>query len=274
MLFQTWFAIIYNDMRNKRLLIIFGILLSLTLLIAIGSAIFGIKTVNAHCYNVKVDDKLIAQVLEDTDKIKGRSIFFLNEDELIDSIEKRVGGIKVVNIERLFPNRISINFVKLYEYFEVYYNGNYYISGIDGRVLNESAESAGEGVIKILMNFDAAPVVGGTFQNAARFSALQDMIDMLERLDYTEANASSIIKTIDFVYRDSAIYVTTREGVIFKLISNPLSQSDEGIGQKLRYALSLYVNKAEYRRGGMIIVVGAKEFTYTTTSDYTNVEEK
>ena len=234
-------------MRNKRLLIIFGILLSLTLLIAIGSAIFSIRTVNAFCTNVK-DEELCAEVVKEMDKIIGKSVFTLNEDKLIKRVEDRVGGIKVVNIERLFPNRVNIHFVKLYDYFEVMYEDNFYISGIDGKVLKKQAESCGDSVIRVVLGLNEAPEVGGTFKTANRFDALQDMINMLELLDFRETDAPALISTIDLDRSDLAIYVFTRAGVIIKILG------DDNAGQKLRYALSLYTVKSESRSRGVITV--------------------
>ncbi|MCH5163835.1 MAG: FtsQ-type POTRA domain-containing protein [Clostridiales bacterium] len=234
-------------MRNKRLLIIFGILLSITLLIAIGSAIFSIRTVNAFCNNVK-DEELCAEVAKEKDNIIGKSVFTLNEDKLIKNVEERVGGIKVVNIERLFPNRVNIHFVKLYDYFEVMYEGNFYISGIDGKILKKQAESGGDSVIRVVLGLTEEPKVGGTLESAPRFAALQDMINMLELLDFRETDAPAIISTIDIDYSNLAIYVFTRTGVLIKI------QGDENAGQKLRYALSLYTAKPSYRTTGLITV--------------------
>lgn len=249
-------------MRNKRLLIVFIIFLSVTLLIAIGSAVFSIKRVDAYCKNIK-DDELIAKVLAQTekDKLLGKSIFSLNEAELIKNIEAEVGGIKIVNIERLFPDRVSINFVKLYDYFEVLYDGKYYISGIDGKILRVQEESRGESVIKIRLNLNEEPAVGGEFTSAKHFDALKNIINMLERLDYRDADAAALISAIDLAYSESSIYVSTRSGVLIKLIHY------DNVGEKLRKALSLYVAKPEYRTSGMIIAVNTDEVYHSPTKD-------
>lgn len=252
-------------MRNKRLLIIFGILLSLTLLIAIGSAIFSIKMVNAYCYNSD-DEALMAEVQQFEDGLIGKSIFSLDEQSLIEEVEKKIGGIKVVNIERLFPNRVSINYVKLYDYFEVCHDGKYYISGIDGRILKKQDEGLGGQIIKIKLNLSEPPEIGGNFSSAQRFSALQDMIQMLEKLNFRETNAPALIESIDLVSSDLAIYVQTRSGVLIKLLQ------DDNAGEKLRKALSLYTARPEYRTSGMIIVVNSSEIFYSQESDNTNEE--
>ena len=250
-------------MRNKKLLVIFGILLSLTLLIAIGSAVFGIKMVDAYCYNAD-DVELSAQVKQCEDKLLGKNIFVLDEEELIGSIEQQVDGIKVINIERLFPNRVSINFVKLYDYFEVLYDGSYYISGVDGRITKMQDESSGDSVIRVKIDLNSRPQIGGSFESADRFEALQDIIYMLERLNFRETDASALIESIDLTCSNSAIYVQTRTGVLIKLIH------DDNAGEKLRKALSLYTAKYDYRTEGMIIAVNTDEVFYTQEADKIN----
>ena len=247
-------------MRNKRLLIIFCILLSLTLLIAVGSAIFSVKTVNAYCYNAD-DEQLLERVEKSKDKLIGKSIFALDENDIIAQIEDEIGGIKVVNIERLFPNRVSINFVKLFDYFEVNYSGIYYVCGIDGKILRQQDQSGGDNVIKIKLNLTQKPEVGETFATAERFSALQDIISMLEQLNFRDTNAPALIESIDLAYSNSAIYVKTRAGVLIKLIH------DDNAGEKLRKALSLYTAKPEYRTSGMIIAVNTDEVFYSPEND-------
>lgn len=247
-------------MRNKRLLIIFGILLSLTLLVAIGSAIFSIRRVDAYCYNAD-DDALISEVLEGKGKLMGKSVFALDENALISDIESRVGGIKIVNIERLFPNRVSINFVKLYDYFEVTYNGSYFISAIDGKILRKQEESGGDKVIKIKLNLNEEPQVGGTFASAENFEVLQDMINMLERLNFRESDATSIISRIDLTFSEYNIYIGTRGGVLIKLIGF------DNAGEKLRKALSLYSANEECRTEGMIIAINKDDVYYSKDKD-------
>lgn len=253
-------------MRNKKLFIIFGILLSLTLLIAIGSAVFSIRRVDAYCFNSD-NEELKTQVLKNKDKLIGKSIFTLNENKLIAEIESEVGGIKIVNVERLFPNRVSVNFIELFPYFEIPYGGKYYVCAVDGRVLHKLDESYGKGIIRLLMPLGRDLEVGGSVLDNTRFECLQDMISMLERLDFRETEATAIIKTIDLDYSDSSIYVTTHTGVVIKLLHNKFTR-DGNAGEKLRKALSLYQQRPDYRSHGMIIVTASDVFSYSEDSDY------
>ncbi len=261
-----FFTLCYNIyMRNRKLLIIFGILLSLTLLITICSAVFTIKTVNAYCYNAD-DKELLSKIEEEKADILGRSIFSINEDKLIKGIEERVGGIRVVNIERSFPDIVSINFIKLYAYFEVYYDGSYYTFANDGRIIEKTSQSGGEGVIRVKFVLSDPPEVGQSISENEQFKALSEMVYILEHLDFSNTDATVMITAVDFSYSDMAIYVPMRSGVVLKIRHEKGNYSD--VGSKLHKALSLYMQDAEYRRNGTIEVGGSDKVTYSQKKDY------
>lgn len=254
-------------MRNKRLLIVFGILLSLTLLIAICSAVFSVKRVDAYCFNWD-DEELITKVAEEQDKLKGKSIFMIKESQIISEVEASVPGIQVIKIERLFPDRIYIQFIKIYEYYEVEYDGNYYSFGIDGRITRKSQESRGEGAIKVKMSLTEAPEVNGSIAYAKEFDALKELTLMFESLDYRGPEAPNLISSIDFTRSSRlAVYIPTRNGVDIKLLYN---DNYNDVGNKLRTALSLYTHDDKYRRSGMITVSDNEQSnaTYSEESDY------
>lgn len=232
----------------------------MTLIVAIGSAIFSIRRVDAYCFNAD-DTELNEAIVADKDKLMGKSIFTLDESKLIAEIEERVGGIKIVNVERLFPNRVSINYVKLYDYFEVLYDGKYYISAIDGKFNRVQDFSQGDKIIEIRINLTEPPALGSELTSAEHYDALSSMINMLERLNFRDSDASSIIEFIDLKVSDSNIYVMTRGGTLLKLMKF------DSAGSKLRKALSLYASDEKYRHGGMITVTNSDVFTFTENAD-------
>ncbi len=252
-------------MRNRKLLIIFGILLSLTLLVTICSAVFSIKTVNAYCYNAD-DKELLSLIEEEKERLVGKSIFALDEDKLVRSIEERVGGIRVVNIERSFPDVVTINFIKLYAYFEIYYDNSYYTFANDGRIIDKTDISGGEGIIQVLFDMENSPEVGQNISDTAQFKALSEMVYVLEHLDFSNTDATVMINAIDFTYNDRAIYVPMRSGVVIKIRHEKDDYTDTG--SKLHKALSLYMHDSAYRRNGTIEVGNSDTVTYSQKKDY------
>ena len=128
-------------MRNKKLIVIFSILLALTLLVVLNSVLFSVRTVTAHCFNyddtiIENDGKKLAdKVIESAGIKKGSSIFLVNKEKTAANIVARQTGVKVVNIEKRFPNRITIHYAKLVDTFQVAMPRGYYICTNDGRIV-------------------------------------------------------------------------------------------------------------------------------------------
>lgn len=255
-------------MRTKRLIIIFSILLSLTLIIAIGSAVFSIRRVDAFCYNsddAELTDRIVNGKYDGKKSIKdmltGKSIYALNESDLISEVESREGGIKVINIERLFPNRVSINFIRLYEYFEIMFGDKYYYFGSDGKITGVNDEHD-PGYIRIIMNLSAEPVSGGDIIGEESYAHLAVIIDMAERLGYRGVDAAGIIEFIDFEKKSNYTYIKMRSGVYFEI------SGYNNLGEKFRSALSVYNSDASVRLSGTIIVGESDKLTYSPKNRY------
>lgn len=251
-------------MRNKRLIIIFSIFLSLTLLIAIGSAVFSIRRIDAYCYNSE-DKEILDTIVNGKEEgqrsirewLVGRSIFTLNEKELIKEVESRFAGVKVINIERLFPNRVSINFIKLYDYFEIGFGDKFYVFGKDGKI-SEALDEYSPDYIRVMMNLESEPEDISGNEN---FGRLIELTDALERLDYRGSD-SVIIDFIDFTKAKDKIFIKMRSGVFLEL------QSYENLSEKLRKALSLYVAHPDHRLKGTIIVGNGAHIEYSQDNRY------
>ena len=244
-------------MRRKRLYIIFGILMALTLIAFASSAIFSVKSVEGYC-NIKLDDlSLNERVGQAASFVKGTSIFSVDEQEVIDEVESKVAGIKVINVERMFPNRISVNYVRLYEYFEVSYDGKFFAMSIDGKVVSVRDTSKGAEVIKLIFEPQTEPKIGEIIVPKQATAIIRTM----ERLNYKDTDASSIIEHINFAYNKAYVYVKTRQGVTIRLYVN---NNDDELGEMLRFGLTAYVNKLNdaQRANGMIIVTNKSTASY------------
>ena len=104
-------------MRNRKLIVLFSILAFLTLLVVLSSVIFSVQDVYASCYNDENEAYDSAIASQEVNGIsKGKSIFLLNEQKAIEMIEANYSDVKVINIERKFPNQIYINYVRIFPY--------------------------------------------------------------------------------------------------------------------------------------------------------------
>lgn len=249
-------------MRNKKLIIIFSILLALTLIILLCSMLFSIKTIGAYCYNAN-DEELNKRIVAEADSLNGRSIFVIDEDSVKESIEEKLPELLVVNIERKFPNRVTINYVKLYIYYEVQCGGKYYSCRGDGRIISISDESAAGEKIEIKNR-----IVGGDYKVGDKLFKNEDaeIIDeiaiAMERMDLGEESATALIEFIDLDKRDDTIYIKTRTGVYIKIIGK------NNITDKLRRGLSVYIADDFDKENGKMITVTNGDHMTAGENDY------
>ena len=94
---------------NKRLIIIFACIAIFVLTLVVGAVVFSVSDVNILLQseeNVSFDK---AKILETSGIKKGQSVFTINSEKASADIEKQFPKLKVVKIERVFPNKVRIH---------------------------------------------------------------------------------------------------------------------------------------------------------------------
>ncbi len=122
--------------RSGKKAAIFIVLLAITVLVVLGSAIFTCREFRAFCYNDD-DAQLSAQISDTASEFcEKKSIFFLKEKELAAVLEDEFPTIRVVNIERIFPSTVKVNYeVIRAEAYDIK-EGVYRYFSADGKVLS------------------------------------------------------------------------------------------------------------------------------------------
>ena len=256
-------------MRNKRLIILFSILLSIAIIVIFGSIIFSVSTITTFGYNINVYDEgqALSREILDAANIQGRSIFLLNDDRIIAEIEEAVPQIQVVNIERLFPNRVKINFVKMYNYFRVYRDGNYYSLRSSGRITNIN-EEADRNFIDIFA--DRNPFlnlsVGDYMFNRTTSDFLMQVVHSFEALGVGESAASNLIEFVNISYSQNNVYIGMRGGGIIRIIGR------ENFLHKLQLGLSVFISESLGR--GHIVVATTERAFVSQPSEYAALRDR
>ncbi|MCL2821720.1 MAG: FtsQ-type POTRA domain-containing protein [Firmicutes bacterium] len=228
-------------MRNKRLIILFCILSTVTLFVVLSSVIFSVSTVTAHGLNIDVNSesgKQISKSILDNQSINGRNIFFLNDGRIKAQIHDNVPYVQVINIERKFPDRVSINFVALHNYFLVNRFDRYYLLRFDGKIT---------GVFDQRPQGNFIELVGGNFRQGSDFKVNEFLFDQIQ--SQFLALVSTALGTIglegaasaaffEFINLDTSIvYLGLRAGGLVRIPN----ASDFGIS--LRAAVSLVLQQ-------------------------------
>lgn len=99
---------------RKRLWLILGIIVGIAVISVMAYCVFSIGKVDV---NTTIDIAVLSQ--EEKDEIialsgikKGKNIFAIDEDIAIENIEKSLPTLKVISIERTFPNGVYIYVTK------------------------------------------------------------------------------------------------------------------------------------------------------------------
>jgi hypothetical protein len=259
-------------LRNKKLIVLLAILGSVTLLAVLSSVIFSVQQIHANCINDY--DAALDALLEDPAHNgikKGRSIFLLDEKELIGEIEAKpeFSAVSVVNIERGFPNRVYIHYVKILPYLAFDHGEDALYLSNELKVLDKAeGQAAYPDHIRLL----AGGAPSGTEQGAyfyqtdgAAYGALRIFMEAFERLG-SQKEVTGLFEFIDVkkTAEYGITYLKTRTGVYIKVFgcyANTLTE--------LRYALKLYAENDAYRSRGMIVVGRSGEnIFYKPADDY------
>lgn len=250
-------------MRNKKLIVLFSVLLSITLLVVFNSVLFSVQHVNAYCANMEKSEYEESVLAAHRIK-KGSSIFFVDKKKATERIEDNVSNVRVLNIEKKFPNRIYINFVEIREYIKLYYNagegGKTYFCSNDLRVMDvtDGSDNIREAInLKVkgeVKNLEVGDTL--SFATSSVSAIVTELFAALERLGYYDT-VIDLFTEIDLT--GNFIELTTSTDMKWQILSA------DDLAEKMRFALSVYFSDKLtdlQKRTGTLIVTGAKSASY------------
>lgn len=212
-------------MKTKRLVIIFSVLTALVLVIVLGSTVFTIQKAelvfkNELNENIEVPDRfsnlsasqLIGSVL-------GKSIFFVSEKNLIETIEKQFPYLNIIAIERLFPNCINFHCLERVPVMVIEKSGTKYLLDNEGFVVGTVITNAGYIELDNTSNAFSSLEVGTFAQVSEQYGWKLDVIlnvlGSIWELNYDTPEFSMVINNI--VFEDSNIKIATTTGSVIVL---------------------------------------------------------
>lgn len=260
-------------MRNKKLIVFFSILCAVTLLVVFNSVLFSVRHVRAYCENVQ-NSTLAEKVLSAHNIKRTESIFFVNKKKVAERIERNVPGVRVLNVEKKFPNRIYINYVEVKPYLRLFYGDKSYFCANDMRVMyvedgNKRLWSGAEEdpfwssvpnekrrVIDLKFTGDANNLAVGnvvSFSDKSTSAIVSGIFSALERLGYYES-VIELFTEIDVSGQESQFtLLTTSTGMRWKIVGA------DNLAEKLRLGLSVYVSDKlsdDQKRTGTLVIAG------------------
>ena len=219
-------------MKNKRLIVILGVLVFLTVLIVVNSTIFTLQSVSINWLTTKYELENIKdyQITEDVET--GQSIFLVKKDQIASHLEKQYPYLRIVGIETKFPNKIVIHSAERECLYAIKLSDSEYAI-IDelGKVLKLSNGSIFEGseadlgTRPIVINFKSMSlnlkdfVVGEYVGSSYIEYILSSLSQSLRETSYTPTTSKGVIKSIDVVSQGltSEVSIQTRNGMVLTI---------------------------------------------------------
>ena len=196
------------------------------------SAVFRVRHIVPFGYNSN-DAVLEERIVYYAPIRRGQSIFTVRDRVVITELHDRIANIRVVNVERRFPNRIFINYVQRFEYFHISYGGRYFITDETFHTLRYSAGRPHLIEIRLSSNLSAEPEVGQPLVVLAEDIAIA--AELMRATRNFNHDPIRLFRYIDFS-GNNAVILQTRAGVSFRFVGNA------GFTAMLRTALSAYEN--------------------------------
>ncbi|MCM1368539.1 MAG: FtsQ-type POTRA domain-containing protein [Roseburia sp.] len=198
-------------MRNRKLIALLSVVATLVIVIIACGATFLVRHVEAYNYyesSPEFDEKIIDAAAIKTNS----SMFFLDELDIKNRVESEFVNVGVVNVERKFPDRVSINYIVYGSSFQYLAENGYCQCYASGRIGSTSNAPIG-GYFIVKPRNTVSESVGSYFQSSDGFD--RNIVNTLIEFMYsTGLNDRQIAERIDFVdlTRDGYVYIRTSAG--------------------------------------------------------------
>ena len=238
-------------------------LIFVTALTVAGGALFSVRRVYAYCFN-HYDPELEQRILDrlpESGLRRGQSMFTIRDSDVRAALDGYFPNIRVVNIERRFPDRIFVNYVVRFEYFMYARNGQYYIADNTLQIVRIAESNPNLILLRPAAPIEGALAVGSPLIAEGRpdRAAAVEIIAAMERFNFARFSAN-FFEYVD-LSTHNAVVLRTRAGVRFRL--NGLNN----LTAKLRTAISVFENiEPSHRSTGTIIVTAGNPNRGTWTA--------
>jgi len=110
------------------------------------SSLFAVKKISC---NLGPDSGITGQELKELLKAEGKNIFSFNLKEMSSKLERHYRQYKQVVVRRVFPDSLSLNFIKRAPLFQVNISGRYYLIDRDCIIISNPAKNPFLGKITV-----------------------------------------------------------------------------------------------------------------------------
>ncbi len=238
-------------MKNKRLIILLSIFSFIILLVVLSSTVFTVRknsiSVEWHREGLTFMQNQNQSIVEKI--VEHENIMFYDKDRATKILEEEFPYLKVLKIEKKFPNKIVVHATERSEQYSIKVDNDYYVLDDSGKVLNKysatdfgllSAEQNRRPIVVEVcgMTVESSTMqIGKTAQIPRVVTVLQDVSTALKNSGFTEtwqvvSNIANI--KIEFGYKSHLVIDTNKNGM-----SICVDDINIDLTTKIRYGFAL-----------------------------------
>ena len=236
---------------NKKSIVLFVFLIIFCTVLILNGTLFLVNDISFIDYDTETEytyDEYKKEELITALGIRYKmNIFTLSEKKAVEKFDNSISSLKLINIERIFPNKVKVTVLRRYPLYEINYNDKYYTIDREGVVIRVSEEKTGTTLVTGLDIKSITPglIITTNDYAASRLIALGQACELY---GYKNADFTQIIERIDVA--GYAFSLQTKTGVVIKF------NVATNLKQKIREVLSWYNSTdAEMRRYSGILTV-------------------
>lgn len=237
-------------MKTKRLIILLISLFLIALAIVASSAVFTVKTIQLNWLTTRnqLISSNVEQLTSGTNMPVGDSVFLINKDEIISSIEKKNPYVEVVGIETVFPSTLNIHVGERETLYAMQLNSSTFaVVDKDLKVLELMTSTT-----YYALSDESQPVLitvedeGYVFNEGdfelGTFVEIENVTNILKSLSkslleakYNSLAIRGMIDSINLEINNKNIEITTRYGLIIVI-----RDFEDGLTEKIVSSISAY----------------------------------
>lgn len=146
-------------MRYKRLLVLFTCSIFLTALIVCFFSVFRVSEVNIYTTEIINSNENIKELVYENSKDSyGKNLFFLNQKDIVNKLNKTSPYINVKKVEKRYPNILEISVEERKEVYSIFYQNKFFVLDESFQVLaiKENNKNNIDSLENILLNLNVA----------------------------------------------------------------------------------------------------------------------
>ncbi len=235
-------------MKYKRLLLFVTSMIFISAFIICLFALFKTAEIYIDVTSVANSNENIEEKVKSVcDKKQGENLLFLSIEDLESQLNSQSGYLKVVKIEKEFPNKLHVKVEERVEKFAFYYGDSYYMLDEEMHILAKKAtnENNIDKNKNILLNFsiadiDETSISVGKNLNIYDKTTLTYVNETFNKLFLRRGDISSVSVTVKMdKHFFRRLTLTMREGMVINI-----DKANERTSEKIDKALEFYDNSS------------------------------